>query len=142
LRPWGRDGVLVVTGDGYLDDLHRNARLWEKQAVLKARPVAGDLKLGETCLIQAESSIFGSRPEDIRASVHEIKQRTEQLLQARGHDWGEVKLGEGSIRDVEFVVQYFQLAFGGGYPDIRHGSTLGALPRLAQRGLLSMNSAI
>jgi glutamate-ammonia-ligase adenylyltransferase len=139
LRPWGRDGALVVTADGYLDYLKKHARLWEKQALLKARPIAGDMQLGQACLVRAEPVIFGSPPEEIRSSVFEIKQRTEQILLSKGHDWGEVKLGEGSIRDIEFVVQYLQLAFGGEQRDIRSGATLPALPRLAGRGLLTVD---
>src|SRR5215208_1753438 len=47
LRPWGRDGFLVTTSDGYVQYIQGHARLWEKQALLKARPVAGDIELGE-----------------------------------------------------------------------------------------------
>jgi [glutamine synthetase] adenylyltransferase / [glutamine synthetase]-adenylyl-L-tyrosine phosphorylase len=137
LRPWGRDGFLVTTHDGYLQYIEQHARLWEKQALLKARPVAGDIALGEKILAQAEPYIFGNAPEDVRASVFAMKQRTEQVLQQKGRDWGEVKLGEGSIRDVEFVIQYLQLAYGNQYPDLRGRATLQILPRLTRHHLLT-----
>ena len=137
LRPWGRDGFLVTTLDGYLQYIQSHARLWEKQALLKARPIAGDIKLGEKLLAQVEPSIFAHAPEEVRASVFGMKQRTEQILQQKGRDWGEVKLGEGSIRDVEFVVQYLQLAYGNQFPDLRGRSTLHVLPRLAHHHLLT-----
>ncbi|MEJ5225527.1 MAG: hypothetical protein WHV44_13810, partial [Anaerolineales bacterium] len=137
LRPWGRDGALVTTREGYLAYLARHARLWEKQALLKVRPIAGDLPLGETFRKQIEPLIFGENPETLRASVHAMKQRTEEILRAKGRGWGEVKLGEGSIRDVEFVVQYLQLAHGGDNPKLRKRATLNALPRLVRAGLLS-----
>ena len=54
LRPWGRDGFLVTTSDGYLQYIQGHARLWEKQALLKARPIAGDILLGENLLLQVE----------------------------------------------------------------------------------------
>lgn len=136
LRPWGRDGALVIPAEAYTDYLNRHAQLWEKQALLKARPIAGDLDLGAAWLARAEPLIFGNLPEQIRSSVYIMKRRTEQLLEEKGHNWGEVKLGEGSIRDVEFVVQYLQLAFGGRFHELRSRSTLQALPRLVKRGLI------
>jgi glutamate-ammonia-ligase adenylyltransferase len=137
LRPWGRDGFLVPTYEGYLQYIQRHARLWEKQALLKARPVAGDITPGEKLLAEAEPYIFAYEPEEVRASVFAMKQRTEQVLQQKGRDWGEVKLGEGSIRDVEFVVQYLQLAYGNQYPDVRGRATLQVLPPLARHHLLT-----
>lgn len=137
LRPWGRDGFLVTTSEGYLQYIQQHARLWEKQALLKARPIAGDIQLGEKLLAQVEPYVFSHAPEEVRASVFAMKQRTEQVLQQKGRDWGEVKLGEGSIRDVEFVVQYLQLAHGNQYPGLRHRATLQVLPRLAHHHLLT-----
>ena len=141
LRPWGRDGFLVTTFDGYLQYIQGHARLWEKQALLKARPIAGDIALGEKLLAAVESYIFSHAPEDVRASVFAMKQRTEQVLQQKGREWGEVKLGEGSIRDVEFVVQYLQLAYGNQYPDLHGRGTLQILPRLARHHLLTHEEA-
>jgi glutamate-ammonia-ligase adenylyltransferase len=141
LRPWGRDGFLVTSSDGYLQYVQGHARLWEKQALLKARPVAGELELGENLLTRVKPHIFKHAPEEVRASVFAMKQRTEQVLQQKGRDWGEVKLGEGSIRDVEFVVQYLQLAHGNQYPDLRGRATLQVLPRLARHRLLTHEEA-
>ncbi len=132
LRPWGRDGTLVSSVDGYLSYLLKNARHWEKQALIKARPIAGDLALGEDFLRQVEPFIYGENPETLRASVHAMKQRTEEVLRAKGREWGQVKLGEGSIRDVEFVTQYLQLAYGSVNIKLRKKSTLQALRRLAK----------
>jgi glutamate-ammonia-ligase adenylyltransferase len=131
LRPWGRDGGLINTLEGYLDYLHKNARLWEKQALIKGRPIAGDLELGLEFRREIEPVIFGQNPETVRASVHAMKQRTEELLRQRGREWGEVKLGEGSIRDVEFVVQFMQLAYGEN-PRLRKRATLVAITRLVR----------
>ena len=60
-----------------------------------------------------------------------MKQRTESQLRRNGKVWGEVKLGEGSIRDVEFTAQFLQLAHGFEQPEIQSGNTLDALVRLA-----------
>jgi glutamate-ammonia-ligase adenylyltransferase len=136
LRPWGRDGALVSTLQGYLDYLNKHARLWEKQALIKARPIAGDFDLGLEFRREIEPVIFGQNPETVRASVHAMKQRTEEILRQRGREWGEVKLGEGSIRDVEFVVQFMQLAYGEN-PRLRKRATLVAITRLVRFGHLT-----
>jgi glutamate-ammonia-ligase adenylyltransferase len=137
LRPWGRSGALVSSLDGYLNYLKQHARLWEKQALLKARVIAGDETLGSDLLRRAEPLLFDVTRADIRAEVHAMKQRTEAHLRQRGREWGEVKLGVGSIRDAEFVTQYLQLVHGKHYPEIRGSNTLEALARLAASGLLS-----
>ena len=140
LRPWGRDGSLVSDIDGHLDYLRKHARLWEKQALLKARPIAGDLELGDAFVAQAQPILFDLEADTVRADVRAMKQRTEAYLRQHGREWGEVKLGEGSIRDVEFVVQYLQLGYGGRHPEVRSGRTLDALSRLFGAGLLSADA--
>jgi glutamate-ammonia-ligase adenylyltransferase len=137
LRPWGKDGALVPTLSGYLAYLQHHARPWEKQALLKARWVAGDPAVAEEFLCQARPLILDSLAETVRSDIHAMKQRTEAHLRQQGRDWGEVKLGEGSIRDVEFVAQYLQLAHGALQPEILTPNTLGALARLQTGGLLN-----
>ncbi len=137
LRPWGQVGALVTSVDSYLAYLDKHARLWEKQALLKARVAAGDEAVGQEFLRQAERLLFDSTVATVRADVYAMKQRTEALLRERGRDWGEVKLGEGSIRDIEFVVQFLQLAHGRSHPEIRSHNTLDALARLAAAGFLT-----
>jgi glutamate-ammonia-ligase adenylyltransferase len=140
LRPWGRVGPLIPTIGGYMAYLERHARLWEKQALLKARPVAGDMRLARRFLNQIGPLLFEGDPASIRSDVHAMKQLTEAHLREQGRHWGEVKLGEGSIRDVEFVVQYLQLVHGGACPELRTGNTLEALSRLGERGYLPANA--
>ncbi|MCS7222159.1 MAG: glutamine synthetase adenylyltransferase [Anaerolineae bacterium] len=137
LRPWGTSGALVTSRDGYISYLRRHARLWEKQALLKARVIAGDEKIGNEFLRQAEPLLFNCAREEIRADVRALKQRIEAELRRNGGGWGEVKLGIGSIRDVEFVVQYLQLIHGGQCPHVRSPNTLDALVRLFAAGFLS-----
>ncbi len=137
LRPWGRVGPLVPTIDGYWKYLLGHARLWEKQALLRARPVAGDLQLGARFLARAEPLLYGAGEEAIRREVYGMKQLTEAHLRQAGRTWGEVKLGEGSIRDAEFVVQYLQLAHGAEHPQLRTGNTKAALEQLTELSLLS-----
>lgn len=136
LRPWGRSGELVTTIPSYMEYLRSHAALWEKQALLKARVIAGSRELGRELLRHAEPLIFGASAEDVRVSIQQAKQRIEADLQRRGREWGEVKLGTGSIRDVEFVVQALQLVHGGEHRHIRSPNTLDALVRLTDAGIL------
>jgi glutamate-ammonia-ligase adenylyltransferase len=141
LRPWGNDGPLLATFDGYLKYLEKSARLWEKQALLKARPIAGDLALGEALREKIRPHIIHIPADEVRAGVHAMKQRTEQFLREKGRGWGEVKLGEGSIRDVEFVLQSLQLIHERNYPQIRTRATLKGLNRLREARLLTPQEA-
>lgn len=138
LRPWGRSGPLVTSVAGYLEYLRKTARHWEKQALLKARVIAGDQAAGEDFLRRAAPLIFAGPAATIRHDVKAIKERTESYLRERGRDWGEVKLGAGSIRDVEFVTQYLQLVNGADHPEIRCRNTLDALDRLLDNRLLTV----
>lgn len=137
LRPWGRVGPLAPSRLAYLRYLRDHARLWEKQALLRARPIAGDLQLGHALLREAGPLLFQVGEDKLREEVHGMKLRTENHLRETGRIRGEVKLGEGSIRDAEFVVQFLQLVHAGRCPELRTGNTLDAMTRLAEHGLLS-----
>lgn len=136
LRPWGSSGALVNSVDAHLQYLQKHGRLWEKQALLKARPIAGDLRVGFEFLERVEPLIYSHELEEIRANVLEMKGKIEAELKRQGRNWGEVKSGAGSIRDIEFVVQFLQLAYGGRYREIRSFNTLDALVRLADFSLI------
>jgi len=138
LRPWGRSGLLVPSLRGYEEYMRHHAHVWEKQALLKARFVAGDEEVGTKFLCQAEKILleFGSSCDPCM-DIHTMKQRTEAFLRSQNRVWGEVKLGVGSIRDVEFVTQYLQLIHGPRQPHLYFPNTLEALRRLATAGLLS-----
>ena len=133
LRPWGHDGALVTSMEGYQRYFKEHALLWEKQAFLKARPIAGSLSLGEELRKSIEPWLYSLPAEEVRAGIHSMKQRTESFLLEKGRKWGEVKLGEGSIRDVEFVVQSKQMT----HPSIKTRRTLKAIPLLREARLLS-----
>lgn len=136
LRPWGRSGALVNTVDGHISYLKQHGMLWEKQALLKARRIAGDERVAEEFLKRVEPLIYHNPVEELRTSIAGMKQRIEAELERQGRTWGEVKSGEGSIRDIEFVTQFLQLAHGGKHPQVRSFNTLDALVRLAEFGFI------
>lgn len=136
LRPWGRAGELLVRFPAYLDYLQNHAELWEKQALLKARCVAGDFELGTKLLREASRLIYGQPSQTVCSSIRKAKTEIEQQLKRRGKSFGEVKSGTGSIRDIEFVVQSLQLIHGQRVKHIRTTNTLDALVRLADTDLI------
>jgi glutamate-ammonia-ligase adenylyltransferase len=135
LRPEGRNGPLVRSIASYEAYWERWAEAWEFQALLKARPVAGDAELGRRWLDAAQRHLWG-RPfsaEDLRA-VRAMKQRTEAGVARRGLADRELKTGPGGIRDIEFTVQILQLVHGSSDPDLRTAGTLPTLAELAEAG--------
>ncbi|MBT4867755.1 MAG: glutamine synthetase adenylyltransferase [Planctomycetaceae bacterium] len=136
LRPWGKSGALVNSVDAHCKYLREHGMPWEKQALLKARVVAGDQAVGQEFLNQAQPLVFGLPAETVRETVRDMKERIELELERQGRAWGEVKSGAGSIRDVEFVTQYLQLIHGGADPNVRSINTLDGLVRLADLGYL------
>lgn len=136
LRPWGRSGALVTTADAYLSYLEKHGKLWEKQASLKARAIAGSQELGEEVLQRMEPIIFTVDPDHARETVADMKGRIETQLEKRKISWGEVKNGPGGIRDVEFVTQYLQLVHGRDLPAVRSINTLDGLVRLADHEVI------
>ena len=142
LRPEGRAGALSRSLAATVEYYRRHAATWEKQAWLKARPVAGDLELGREVLEQLEPVIYPEHLdpaaiEDVRA----MKTRIEEYIRARGKEASEVKRGRGGIRDVEFAVQLLQLVHGRRDPELRHPGTLPALDALSERGYVARADA-
>ncbi len=136
LRPWGRSGPLVTNIGAYVDYLRKSGKLWEKQALLKARCIAGNYAIGQELLRRLTPVVFDVAADDVRANVIDMKGRIEAQLEKTGRKWGEVKAGQGSIRDVEFVTQCLQLVYGGEYPAVRSINTLDGLVRLADLDLI------
>ncbi|MGJ7904847.1 bifunctional [glutamine synthetase] adenylyltransferase/[glutamine synthetase]-adenylyl-L-tyrosine phosphorylase [Actinopolyspora sp. H202] len=141
LRPEGKSGALVRTLEGHLSYYRRWARTWEFQALLKARPVAGDTELGERYSEAVRPLIWtAAEREDFVADVRSMRQRVEQHVPAEQTD-RELKLGRGGLRDVEFAVQLLQLVHGRGDEHIRSRSTMTALRSLGERGYVARSDA-
>ncbi|HET6832790.1 MAG TPA: bifunctional [glutamine synthetase] adenylyltransferase/[glutamine synthetase]-adenylyl-L-tyrosine phosphorylase [Acidimicrobiales bacterium] len=138
LRPEGRQGALSRTIDGYAAYYDRWALTWERQAMARARPVAGDPALGARFLALLDQAVWG-RPfsaEDER-EVRRMKARIERERIPTGEDPEfHLKLGRGSLSDVEFTVQLLQMRTG-----TRAPSTMGALERLSSAGVVSGDDA-
>lgn len=138
LRPEGAAGILSRTLDSYLAYWTQWAHTWEFQALLKARPAAGDRALGDEFI---EASRRFVHPDTLGAdAVREIramKARTERAVVSAG----ELKRGTGGIRDIEFAVQLLQLVHGRADPELRSANTLEALQRLGAGGYVRTDDA-
>ncbi|MDO4792247.1 MAG: bifunctional [glutamine synthetase] adenylyltransferase/[glutamine synthetase]-adenylyl-L-tyrosine phosphorylase, partial [Buchananella hordeovulneris] len=136
LRPEGKDGVLVRTIDSYARYYRKWAQSWEFQALLKARPVAGDAELGEQFLALTGPLVWeAAGREGFVESARAMRSRVESLLPAKQVQ-RELKLAPGGLRDVEFTVQLLQLVHGRSDARVRQTDTLGALSALAEHGYI------
>ncbi|TWT43535.1 Glutamate-ammonia-ligase adenylyltransferase [Thalassoglobus neptunius] len=136
LRPWGSSGPLVTTIDSYVDYFERHSQLWERQALLKARTIAGRYSLGDELLERLRFSAFDVEAEAVRQSIASAKAKIESKISQHGRKFGEVKSGPGGIRDIEFLVQSLQLIHGKSKPFIRTGGTIEGLIRLSEADLI------
>ena len=139
LRPDGMNGPVVNSLPNTLLYYESYGQTWERVALLKARPVAGDIAVGEQFLHEVSPFVFRryldfSTIEDIK----EMKARVERTLRSGDRAALNVKLGRGGIREVEFVAQTLQLIHAGKDPHVRHRSTLPALDRLVEGKYLSV----
>jgi [glutamine synthetase] adenylyltransferase / [glutamine synthetase]-adenylyl-L-tyrosine phosphorylase len=134
LRPEGKAGPLVRTLASHRAYYERWAKTWEFQALLKARPVAGDLGLGREFLSLVEPMVWQvADREGFVGDVRAMRRRVLDNIPARDAD-RELKLGAGGLRDVEFAVQLLQLVHGRGDENLRDPGTLHALDTLTSRG--------
>ncbi|MFD4568291.1 bifunctional [glutamine synthetase] adenylyltransferase/[glutamine synthetase]-adenylyl-L-tyrosine phosphorylase [Streptomyces sp. NPDC058251] len=142
LRPEGRNGPLVRTLSSHLAYYQRWAKTWEFQALLKARPVAGDLELGEEYVATLAPLVWhAAERENFVADVQKMRRRVVENIPAAEIE-RELKLGPGGLRDVEFAVQLLQLVHGRADTSLRSGTTLDALKALAAGGYVGRADAV
>ncbi len=141
LRPEGRDGPLVRTLASHRVYYERWAKTWEFQALVKARPVAGDLDLGQAYLDTLSPMVWqaAQRPNFV-ADVQAMRRRVIGNLPA-SEAARQLKLGPGGLRDIEFAVQLLQLVHGRTDESLREPGTLPALAALAQGGYVGREDA-
>ena len=142
LRPYGSSGQLVFSMDSlraYYDDA---AALWEVQALLKARPVAGDPEIGQAFLAAARKLLLSPAfTWEVAASNRRLRKEALRALSRSILTTTDIKTGLGGLRDVEFLAQGLQLVHARERPELLQGGTLPALRALAKAGLLSQETA-
>jgi glutamate-ammonia-ligase adenylyltransferase len=141
LRPEGRNGPLVRTVASHRAYYERWASTWEFQALLKARPVAGDLALGGAYLEAIAPLVWQAADRDhFVEDVQAMRRRVEAHVPA-GDVERQLKLGPGGLRDVEFSLQLLQLVHGRTDERLRTPNTLEALEALSTHGYVGRDDA-
>jgi len=146
LRPFGRSGELVGSVAGLIRYYGEQAALWELQALLKARPVAGNREVGRRFLSEMRPLFHElRRPGQIVSSLEKMRKATQGKALQSIESGPNIKLGDGGIRDVEFLVQGLQLIqAGSGAPEsegLLDGNTLAALSALSERAIIPAGEA-
>jgi len=140
LRPDPGSTPLAIPVQAALHYYESRGQNWERAAMIKARPVAGDIKAGEAFLKELLPYVWRKYLDYAAiADVHSIKRQIHAHkghgeIAVRGHN---VKLGRGGIREIEFFVQTQQLIAGGRFPELRGRETVDMLAVLASRGWIT-----
>jgi glutamate-ammonia-ligase adenylyltransferase len=141
LRPEGKSGALVRSLDSHQSYYERWAESWEFQALLKARPIAGDQGLGADYIARIWPKVWESTVrENFVESVQKMRQRVTDHIPISEVD-AQIKLGPGGLRDIEFTVQLLQLVHGRNDESIRVRDTLGALEALSNGSYIGRDDA-
>lgn len=138
LRPEGERGDLACSLRSYEVYYESWGQTWERAALSKTRPSAGDEGLGRAFLAMIQPFVY-RKYLDFTAidEIRNMKTKIDRNIAVKGKDINNVKLGYGGIREIEFFVQALQLLYGGKEPWVREKNTLRALHRLAQKGFIS-----
>ena len=138
LRPDGTQGQLALSLLSYEAYYARLGQTWEKMALLKARPVAGDQRLGEEFMDLIQPFIYQRHldPAGLR-QLQAMKQQIDAQIADKDQSRTNVKRGLGGIREIEFFIQLLQLLFGGRYPALQERHSLRALTKLRDAGFIT-----
>ncbi len=142
LRPGGQKGELALPLAAFESHFGRLAEFWERQAYIKARPVAGDPEVSAEFVERSHRFVYeGEEQPDLAERIHAMRHRMEVERTGTGTKGAHVKLGSGGIVDIEFLVQYLQLRHGRSRPSLRTPNTLEALRALSAEGVLAAADA-
>ena len=137
LRPHGNRAALCLSLEQTVAYYENHGRTWERQALVKARAIAGSMRLGNEFLRRIESFVYRRYLGFVEINeIKVIKRRIQSKTREAGGDETNLKTGRGGIRDIEFVTQFLQLVNGGRIPEVRERNTLLALQKLAVAGCL------
>lgn len=140
LRPHGGQSSLCLSLANTLAYYDKHGRTWERQALVKARAIAGSAGLGREFLEAIESFIYRRYLTYVEINeIKAIKRQIEAKTRDAGTDSTNLKTGHGGIRDIEFVIQFLQLLYGGSIPQVRDGNTLKALQKLVTYGCINQD---
>ncbi len=138
LRPEGQVGALACSVEDACHYYQTRGRTWERLAFLKAKPIAGDIRMGQSLIRKLGKFVYGG-PDTAPQVFSEIRALRSQMVSKmtrKGELQRNVKLGTGGIREIEFIAQSLQLRWGYRYTSIRDRQTLKSLLKLVKVGKL------
>ena len=142
LRPEGDAGGLVLSVEGYEKYFKSRARIWEQQALVRARFVAGNAEVGETFIASAHQFVYQDKfAYESLIEISRLRERMELELAKEATKGKNVKLGFGGLADIEFAVQILQLMHGKKFARLRQTNTLSALQNFVALGLVDQGMA-
>ena len=143
LRPSGNSGALVTSLEAFEEYHNSSALIWEKQALVKARAVAGNRALGEKVMKIVENFVYVKKlAPDFPKEIYRLRERIEKELANETESKFNLKTGKGGMVDVEFLVQMLQLAHGPANPELRMANTMEAIGVLYRAGLIKRVEAL
>lgn len=138
LRPEGAQGPILMNLEQTMNYYDSVGRTWERQALIKVRPCAGSLELGQRFQLGIEPFVYRRYLNSVEiAEIQAMKRRIEHRSKQSGEAQWDVKTGFGGIRDIEFVVQFLQLLNGCSILELRQNETLKALKQLNELGCIT-----
>lgn len=143
LRPEGMVGPLASSVEDALHYYKFRGRTWERLAFLKAKPIAGNIRVGQALIRGLATFVYGNEEtaDQVFPAIQSLRSQILSKIIRRGEVDRHVKLGIGGIREIEFIVQGLQLRWGYRYPKIRDRQTLKGLVKLKQIGKVTAQEA-
>ncbi len=137
LRPEGDTGPLVRSLESYENYYASHGETWERMALIKMRPIAGDRSVGRALIEAVQPFVFPRHlGADVLEEIAAIKGRIEREVVRRGPLQSNLKLGPGGIRDIEFIAQSFQILQAGQHPRLQRRGTIEVLREMGSMGVL------
>lgn len=138
LRPSGHFGPLVTTLESFVDYQKKTSQIWERQSLLRARPIFGPAHLSRLVYGQIKTLLFSIPFKDeIRQEMNRLRMRVEKEVAKETAEYFDLKNGKGGLLDIEFILQLFQLRWGSQHPDLQTPNTLDGLDKLIALSLFS-----
>lgn len=131
LRPSGHSGPLVTSLERFIQYQRKEAMTWERQSLLRARPIIGHSYLAQLFKHQLDSILFSKAyPDQIRTEMDHLRMRVENELANENSERFDFKKGKGGIMDIEFIVQFIQLRLGHEFENLRIQNTTDLLDQI------------
>lgn len=138
LCPYGEEGPIALSLQDYQNYYDKHGQTWERQALVKARPVAGNIEIGWEFIQIAHDFVYKEPLTSVEVSeIIQAREQKENKVKEENRDVADVKMGHGGIVDIEFAVQTLQLFYGVEMPQLRCTNTISAIEKLREAKVIT-----